>query len=365
MSGRALWQKYIGIPEGHRSIFDFLRVISCIGIIGLHVTGDRTDTLGLFFEQCFRISLPMFFLLSGVLILTSEKELKIGAFYLNRFEKIGIPMIIYAFYYSCWINLGHPILELPTAQSAAAFVGLMPSAISWNLAGPQYFHTWFLYEIVGIYLVMPFVKKGLNAMSDGYLKALAAVILVMMSCTDYLTAFGQGFYISNYFAFWIIYPIFGYMLMQEFSKRHYRGIAVFGAVFFAGAFLAKVLFPGFTGRIANYYDLAPHMIFTVCGAFALVMLLEKPLTRFRWWNVVMKRLSRYTFGIYLIHGYIISWWSVHQGTSNGTVFGTIRSIAGVFLLSLLFTLVFDNLITFPLEKLFHFCVHRREKNKLH
>ena len=93
MSGKTLWKKYIEIPEGHRSIFDFLRVISCIGIIGLHVTGDRTEPLGLFMEAVFRISLPMFFLLSGVLILTSKKEMKIGAFYLYRFEKIGIPII--------------------------------------------------------------------------------------------------------------------------------------------------------------------------------------------------------------------------------------------------------------------------------
>ncbi len=357
--------KAFALPkENYRPIFDWMRLFSCIGIIGLHVTGDRNDPLGLHFEAFFRLWLPMFFLLSGVLILTSEKEEPIGRFYLKRVEKVVIPFFIYGAYYTCWINQGHAILELPTKESFLNAISLIPLSWQQTFTGIQYFHLWFMYEIIGLYLIMPFLKKGLQAMNEKMLKIMCLLILILMACTDYLPLVGLSFTVDNYFAYWILYLIVGYALMQEFSKRNYVWIAFFGFFVYIQALRLKLLHFDVAEKIGNYYDLSPHMILQVAGLFALFMLLEKVLTRWKPLNIIVHFLAKYTLGIYLIHGYIISWWGVHYGTSNGTVYGTLHSVFFVFLLSLAFALVFVTLITFNAQRgirAFVNAVSRRKK----
>ncbi|MBQ7506773.1 MAG: acyltransferase [Lachnospiraceae bacterium] len=344
--------------ESYRPIFDWLRLISCIGIIGLHVTGDRSDPLGIYFQGFFRLWLPMFFLLSGVLILTAKKEENIGGFYLKRVERVVIPFFIYGAYYTCWINQGHAILEVPTQESLLNALRLIPTSWQQTFTGLQYFHLWFMYEIIGLYILMPFLKKGLQAMSDRMLRILMVVILVMMACQDYLPLVGLEFSVDNYFAYWVLYLILGYILMKEFSKRWYVWIAFFGFFTWVQSIRLKLTHYELTEKIGNYFDLSPHMIISVAGTFALFMLLEKVLTKSRIVNRVVHFLAKYTLGIYLIHGYIISWWGVHYGTSNGTVFGTLHTLFFVFLLSLCFALVFDTLITFNAMRGFRWFVNK-------
>ena len=343
-------RRYFKPDTKRRAVFDWLRVFSCIGIIGLHVTVDRTDALGIGFEAFFRLWLPMFFLLSGVLILTSEEEESIGAFYLKRIKSVVIPFFIYGAYYTCWINQGHAILELPTAESAAQFIRLIPLSWQQTFEGIQYFHLWFMYEIIGLYLIMPFLKIALRAMNEKTLKILFLCLMIMMALQDYLPVFGRVLTIDNYFAKWLIYLILGYILMQDFAKRNYFWILVLGYFTYGMALRLKLLHFDIAERVGNYYDLSPHMILQVAGVFAAFMLLEPILSKWKPVNYVMNRLSKYTFGIYLIHGYIISWWGVHYGTSNGTVYGTLHTVLFVFLLSLAFAFVFDNVITFNAQR---------------
>ena len=79
--------------EKREIIYDFIRVISCFLVIGIHSTdlikissqiGSHTWWIGNLIQAIVRIGLPMFALLSGVLILKS-KEQKVSAFYFKRF----------------------------------------------------------------------------------------------------------------------------------------------------------------------------------------------------------------------------------------------------------------------------------------
>ena len=345
-----------------RPVFDWMRLISCIGIIGLHVTGDRSDPLGLFFEAFFRLWLPMFFLLSSVLILTSEREEGVGAFYLKRAEKVVVPFFLYGTYYTCWINQGHRVLELPTWESLKHAVSLIPLSWQQTFVGIQYFHLWFMYEIIGLYLIMPFLRKGLRSLDDGTYQKLLVVAFVLMACTDYLPVFGLSFTVDNYFAYWIVYLILGVGLCRDFCRRNYPWIVVIGGYAYLMSLRLKLLHFDVAERVGNYYDLSPHMMLQVAGVFAAFLLLEKGIGRFPRLNRVIAWMGRYTLGVYLIHGYVISWWGANHGTSNGTVYGTLHTLAVVFVCSFAFALVFDTLLTFPAQRGFRaFVRYGREK----
>ncbi len=82
----------------HRYIFDYIRLLSCMAVIGGHVIGASAGILGNGLSATFRPSLPMFFLLTGVLNLTSKRDESVGKFYLKRFESIVIPAFMYGMY---------------------------------------------------------------------------------------------------------------------------------------------------------------------------------------------------------------------------------------------------------------------------
>lgn len=87
--------------------YDFLRAVATISIITIHASDIIVSNLDKFNLQWWygtivqiisRIGLPIFFVLSGSLILKSKEE-RIGKFYIKRAIKIIIPLIVYSFIY--------------------------------------------------------------------------------------------------------------------------------------------------------------------------------------------------------------------------------------------------------------------------
>jgi surface polysaccharide O-acyltransferase-like enzyme len=337
--------------KNRRPIFDYIRVLACIGVIGIHATGDRSDIIGLFMENLFRIGLTMFFLMTGALNLPSRKKENLGAFYKKTFKRLVIPLFIYGLLYSEWLSRGHRIIEIPTKKAIIMFLCDIPKGILINLASYQSVHLWFMYEIIGLYLIIPFIRKGIQTFEKKFVIEIVIVIFLLMACSDYLPAFGQGFGISNYFDRWIIYLILGYALMQDASIIYYKWIAIVGFISYIGSVWLKYAHAGFASKILNYYDLAPHMMLQTCGLFALFFLLEKVVTRSTILNFIVYKIGKYTFAVYLIHMHILQWWIGKYGI-NTSITGTIYVIICVFSLSLVFAIVFDNIVTFNIQRLF-------------
>ena len=90
-----------GTPKENRNhIYDYIRIFSCLLVIGIHCysgnfkLSDTESYIYNFIHSIVRIGLPMFILLSGVLLLNSEKEEKLSNYYYKRFVKIIVPFIL-------------------------------------------------------------------------------------------------------------------------------------------------------------------------------------------------------------------------------------------------------------------------------
>lgn len=337
-----------------RPVFDYIRLIACFGIIGCHVIMDRYDLGGATMQGIARICLPIFFLMSGSLILTNKREEAIGKFYLKRVEKILIPFLFYGLYYSCWINKGHKILEMPHKASLVEAIRYLPQGLLDNLREPVYYHLWFMYALVGFYLFAPFLRKGLQALTQKDICVLLAVILFMAAANVYLPYLGIGFGVTNYIFTWLMYPIFGYAMLQIKSKKSWWIVFGCGLVTLLLTIIWKVQAGSAEKIPSNYYDLSPQMVIQTCGMFALFMLIEKPLTKSNVINKIVRWLSGYTFSIYMIHGYIVLYYlGVHPGITE-SFGGVVKSILMVFAYSLAFSVIVDNIIVKNLQRLFHF-----------
>ena len=92
--------------ENRNHIYDYIRVFSCLLVIGIHcyvtnmsLTNNTDNYIYHFIQGIVRIGLPMFILLSGVLLFNKEKDEKLSNYYYKRFVKIIIPFILYSLFY--------------------------------------------------------------------------------------------------------------------------------------------------------------------------------------------------------------------------------------------------------------------------
>lgn len=338
-------KKYFTVSDSRRMIYDYIRILACLGIICLHTTGDRSEPLGVFFQTTSRIALPLFVLLSGVLLLGNPKKEPYLKFYWKRFVKIVVPYLIYGAIYTGWVNPGHVIPEKLTWEGVKTVILCFPDSAKLNMKMEtvQYFHLWFMLMIIGFYIVAPFFQRGLPALSNHDLKWLFAIMLVTYAVIDYLPIFGVEIGIINFFSDWEIFFLAGYVLSRFDNKKTHIGFLIVGTLAVVYMFFGKWKFPDHLG--ANFYDLAPAMMLATCGSFSGLMLFESIIPKWKWLNWIVSKISNYTFSIYMIHGImLVNHMAFHPGY-NQTFFGTIREVVEVFIKCLIFALIFDNIVT--------------------
>ncbi len=260
----------------HRPIFDYLRLICCLEIIFVHVIKDRFDVKGASLQGIARISLPMFFLLSGALILASGREIKLGEFYLKRVEKILIPFMIYSLYYSCWLNQGHRILEVPTKDS---------------------------------------LIFGFRYISNGIKE-----------------------------------------LLQIKNRKYWWWIMSAGIASLILTIIWRVNAGSTEALCTNFYDLAPHMLIQTCGMFAFFMLIEEPLTHFVWINRIVTWVSRYTFSVYMIHGFILIYYMGTHPGCDSSLRACVKTTIIISLLSFVFSVLVDSILVNNVQRLFRLLI---------
>src|SRR5258708_1026429 len=133
---------------------DFIRVVAIYLVVVIHVSGQLTNEwaqipllqwmIANVYGSIARISVPLFFMMSGYLLLPRREDLK--SFYLKRVLKILIPLISWSLLYLFWFCANPP--NLCTA-------GFVSQAL---LVNGTYYHLWFLYSLLGLYLALPFLR---------------------------------------------------------------------------------------------------------------------------------------------------------------------------------------------------------------
>ncbi len=135
---------------------DLIRTIAIVGVILLHAANDLTIQqmgqleivrwLSVDIYQSFgRIGVPLFVMLTGALLLQPSKNESISVFFKKRWARIGLPFIFWGVAY-----LAYDFLVLHQAITTNAIVQGI-------LTGP-YYHFWYLYMLMGLYLLTPILR---------------------------------------------------------------------------------------------------------------------------------------------------------------------------------------------------------------
>ena len=306
---------------------EYLRVLSIIGVLTIHVTAGYFNKFGQVPETTWwvanilnafsRFCVPMFIMISGALLL--GKEIKLVTFYRKKLKRVGVPLIFWNIFYFVllWCLTGD-------------FYEVVRNSVR---LGCTYYHLWFLSMFMVLMLFVPILNRiicrGEISLLEFRITSLITFSLLLASFvfkvlglifdTIYFPWIGE-------IPFYIGYLFCGYFLEQVWSKKINRLVAL-GAILvltIIGIVLNYVLAKKFD-LVKDSFVLDNSGILVACICVLLFLFFkELPATS----NLIVRNLSNASFGIYLIHPF----WMLIFGKifSNATEYGLVYMPANLF-----------------------------------
>ncbi len=143
---------------------DILRWIAISAVVMLHVVSGIADTIPeqmtveqqIIYEMIknmMTVGVPVFLMISGSLFLNPEKEIGI-----EKILKRYVPRILLALFL---FGVPYAIMELIAQEGSFSWM-MVIRGFFLTLSGNTWASMWYLYELVGIYLLTPFIKLAVN-----------------------------------------------------------------------------------------------------------------------------------------------------------------------------------------------------------
>ena len=318
-----------------------LRWLATVGIVIWHVSGNfHPNSVAnylpfLMINESVKWSLPLFIMISGALLLNEGKKNEDNRyFFKNRINKILIPFIFWTIFYT--------ILKAVIEYKGAHTVSGM-KLLNDIFLGGSYYHMWFLNLIIILYIFTPMIRKILYRQTHQRVKY-AISLLFSFAIVINLIKFLHGFTLNIPVQLVLFLPYFiaGY---YQSSSNEAPGtlLSLFLFVFSILVAISGAAILSFCSNnsLNNLYfggSLSPTTVIATLTLFSIFKK-HKDSSIFSYKTFqFMNKFSYLTFGIYLIHPFII-FVSKHVGLHNIWPIGSIQIIATSFVvLSLSFFL---------------------------
>ena len=282
---------------------DNARIIATFAVVLLHVasgvinpTADLTSLIwwaANLYDSSVRWCVPVFVMISGLLLLDPSKKESILIFYKKRGSKILIPLIFWTIFYLIW----------DSAISIVKGEGFSPKTLLENvISGKPYHHMWYLYMVLTLYAFTPFLRKLVGVISSKETMFLSLLMFVMASITwifhQFSPASNQPFF--NQFLLYLPYYFSGYLIgkcKSSLPQRVLMLIFILGILSTAsGCYLLGKTFG--TNRGLYFYGYLSVTVIPTSLSFCLLLRgYERPLFR----HSVIRKLASISLGMYLIH----------------------------------------------------------------
>jgi surface polysaccharide O-acyltransferase-like enzyme len=205
---------------------DLMRALAISLVVVIHVSGsvlnagyNASGHYSWWFSavaNCMaRFGVPLFFMSSGALVLGKAKTETAGAFLMKRMSRIIVPFLAWSLVYlALQAFRGQVHLSIPTVMNIAR--------------EPVYYHLWFFYSIIGLYLFAPLLKSA-TADTLRYLVIFWIITAPMMFVASRVFQFSLNGNFQSIVPTYIGYFVGGYLLKDVILKKNM--ILMCGAVF--------------------------------------------------------------------------------------------------------------------------------------
>ncbi len=325
---------------------DNAKIIAIFAVVALHIAGTVVTKItnlesfawwiGNIYDSFTRWCVPVFVMISGALLLDPDKNEPIAVFYRKRASGILLPTIFWSIFFLGWTFLKGLIKGDPYPL---VFITKL------LLVGRPYYHMWFLYMLIGLYLFTPFLRTTIKNTT----KKEQIIFVVMLFTVSIINKIFELFYSCNWvlfinlFLFYLPYFISGH-LIREMKIKPNR--ILLGLFFILSAILTAlgIFFLSKASGLGNGIYFYDYLSITVIPMSLSAMFLLKTITK----PIVISRslthkLAQLVLGVYLIHPVFIDIFK-HFGIFRPT-FNSLIAIPSVSFLVFVFSLIIAKLIS--------------------
>lgn len=293
---------------------DFIRVMAAFFVVLLHTSGLY---LGLWkkvkfnvwmtqnlYDSFTRMAVPLFVMLSGALLLNKEETY--SDFFKKRISKIIIPFITWIGVYLCW-RIFYLNEDLGIKRISKCVV-----------QGPVYYHLWYLYMLIGLYLITPIIwkiTKNSNKTDLRYIMGLWIIFTSIIPTATYIARIRFNIDVSVGITVPMMTGYIGYYIMGYYLNRieHTKSVIIFSWVGLIGSWMT-ISFgtwyftdysKAFNDVFYSYYS-PTVALESICG-FTLLSYygdrLDGKISDKA--KGIFSKLGNASFGVYLVHPLIL------------------------------------------------------------
>lgn len=202
--------------ENRKNGLDLLRIIAACSVVLLHINaqwlfnGDIKGNVALIVENLInlvtRFCVPCFLMISGMFLISNDKNEDASSFYKKSMLKIGIPYFIIAF---LWIFLKF-LQCVVMNKNCLLFVKTIVSGMYGNL--------WFMPMIIGLYVMTPLLVTIRKTIGSKKLKGIAIFYLLWVVLSQPFSSYTLSYSVGVVFAY-LSFFMLGYALKDVYIKR--------------------------------------------------------------------------------------------------------------------------------------------------
>lgn len=279
------------------------RVSAILFVVLLHVSaglvlgnplGSESWWIGNIYDSSARWCVPVFVAISGALLLDPAKEKEsVVEFYKKRLTRILVPTVFWSIFFLVW------------SASKTTFSGGVPDfsfLIKQAILGKPYFHLWFLYMIIGLYVFTPFLRIIVRNGERRDIRFLLIVLFCYAAINSVATSLGlvESRLFINWFLSYLPYFLLGYFV--RFSEYRPHGGYLFLAI--SSSLLVTALGFYYATRLTSihrglyFYD---YLSLTVIPMSVAMVYAFKHWTAGKFLITLANFVAPFTLGIYLMH----------------------------------------------------------------
>ncbi len=277
---------------------DYMRVLATLGVIFIHVSANNwygnigsADWISYtIYEGIMRFSVPLFFMISGVLFLHEGKEINVKRLYLHNILRLLVFLVFWAMVYQIynlypengWHSIGQAVINI--------------------LNGDTQIHLWYIYSIIGIYIMTPVIKVFTDHATKKQLEYFLVLFFVfgcvlslwnkpailakfrMVEMCGYVGYFILGAYLSRY-------------NLQKKTRRVLYLLGLGSAVFTVAMTCVASIRAG-SGVETYWTYLTPNVFFMSVAVFVFLFQIK---WEENWFYRIIASVSDCSLGIYGVH----------------------------------------------------------------
>lgn len=304
------------MEKKHCLYFDYLRVFAMLSVLFMHSAtsvlwidpsgiGGNWLLVNAVTSLAFS-AVPLFFMMSGYLLFSSPRTADVSYLLKKRIPKLAVPLIFWSAVSAAWL-----VFSRTGRVDVKGFLSLFGTAGSSAVMVPF----WFMYTLLALYLISPFLYGGLNGLSSGgrlYLLVLLTLVLILTTALPLLPEEARKYLPHRVFSELSLFS--GHMvsfLLGWLLGRLERRIPNWLLVAAGAADLAVIAVMTYVITTANgvytqtYQDQSKgfEILLAACIFLFFKQNLDRPFGRL---NRLLSPLTALTFPIYLMHSAVIS-----------------------------------------------------------